>query len=430
MQNKIICRFNSKDDLDEFCIRNSLDLSCDVKEFNTINNTIKYKRSIKKRDVISEEWLEEWFDMPEYISNKQDVYAKIDFIFNDCDIELAKNMFKQNITERTKSIWYPKLIPGGYTTLRVVGGESDNKYPIYIVSKGRSTKCTTSRFLSQMETKHYVVVEPQDYDDYIKNVENDYAKVIVMDMKYKENYDCFSDLGKTSSTGPGAARNFCWDDSISKGFEWHWVMDDNANEGFFYMNNNKKQKCRTGAIFKACENFVDRYENIAIAGMNYAKFCKMSDKTPAFVMNTRIYSFLLIKNDIPYRWRGRYNEDTDLSLRVLKDGYCTVQFNAFLAGKCTTQVIQGGNTSEFYSEEGTLHKSQMLKDMHPDVSKVVWKFNRWHHQVDYSGFKQKLILKNGINKNVGINNFGMIVIDTNEENTYDTKSYLEQKYLS
>ena len=88
---------------------------------------------------------------------------------------------------------------------------------------------------------------------------------------------------------------------------------------------------------KAVENFVDRYDNIAIAGLNYSKFCKESDKTPAFVMNTRIYSFLLIRNDIPYRWRGRYNEDTDLSLRVLKDGWCTIQFNSFLAGKATTQ---------------------------------------------------------------------------------------------
>ena len=88
---------------------------------------------------------------------------------------------------------------------------------------------------------------------------------------------------------------------------------------------------------------------------------------PPFVVNTRIYSCLLIENSAPYRWRGRYNEDTDLSLRVLKDGLCTIQFNAFLCGKVTTQRMKGGNTKEFYSDEGTLPKSQMIADLHPDV---------------------------------------------------------------
>ena len=44
--------------------------------------------------------------------------------------------------------------------------------------------------------------------------------------------------------------------------------------------------------------------------------------------------------------------------------------------------------------EGTLKKSQMLVDAHPDVAKLVWKYDRWHHYVDYSPFKKnKLIYK-------------------------------------
>jgi hypothetical protein len=125
-------------------------------------------------------------------------------------------------------------------------------------------------------------------------------------------------------------------------------------------------------------------------------------------LNTRIYSCLLIDNSAPYRWRGRYNEDTDLSLRVLKDGYCTIQFNAFLAGKVTTQRMKGGNTEEFYRREGTLAKSQMLADLHPDVASVVWRFNRWHHHVDYRRFKRnKLIKKPNLTIHQKINDYGM-----------------------
>jgi hypothetical protein len=102
---------------------------------------------------------------------------------------------------------------------------------------------------------------------------------------------------------------------------------------------------------------------------------------------------LFIKNDIPYRWRGRYNEDTDLSLRVLKDGFCTFESNLFLGDKATTQRKGGGNTAEFYAEEGTSPKSQMLYDMHPDVTTLVERWGSPHHYVDYKGFTQPLLYK-------------------------------------
>lgn len=429
MRERIICRFAKEEDLIAFSKRNNFELNQNVKEFNVHTKEYVIKKSINKNAVNTKKyWETEWFNMPEYISEKQEVYAKIEFIFNYDDLELAKNIFDQNITEKTTSVWFPKLIAGQFSQHRVVGGSSQTKYPIYIVSKNRHDKCYTSQFLTQMEVKHYIVVEPQDVKLYKSVCENQYATVLELNMSYKDNYDTFDELGDTKSKGPGGARNFCWEHSMQNGYEWHWVMDDNTTEGFHYMWRNHKIKCRTGAIFRACEDFVDRYENIAIAGLNYSKFCKECDKTPAFVMNTRIYSFLLIRNDIPYRWRGRYNEDTDLSLRVLKDGWCTVQFNAFLAGKCTTQVVKGGNTEEFYAKEGTYPKSKMLEDMHPDVAKVVWKFNRWHHQVDYSGFTQKLKLKEGIERVYVENDYGMQIIKTEETNTSDNKTYLETKY--
>ena len=155
---------------------------------------------------------------------------------------------------------------------------------------------------------------------------------------------------------------------------------------------------------------MDRYENVAIAGFNYYSFCKSTEKMEPFYLNTRIYSCILIKNDIAYRWRGRYNEDTDLSIRVLKGGWCTILFNAFLAGKVTTMRMSGGNTDELYKDDGRKKMAESLVEQHPDVAKVVWKFNRWHHHVDYRQFKtNKLIKKKGIAIPKGINNYGMVL---------------------
>jgi len=219
-------------------------------------------------------------------------------------------------------------------------------------------------------------------------------------------------LGFTKSKGPGSARNFCWDNAIACGYERHWVLDDNIR-AFYRLNRNKTWETTSGTIFRCAEDFVDRYENVAISGFEYRQFTGGEKRLKgAYRLNTRIYSCLLIKNDIPYRWRGRYNEDTDLCLRALKDNWCTLLFHAFIQDKITTQKVKGGNTKDFYSVEGTYNKSKMLEDMHPDVAKVLWKFNRWHHRVDYRPFiNNKLIKKQGVNIPVGANDYGMSLIE-------------------
>jgi hypothetical protein len=262
-----------------------------------------------------------------------------------------------------------------------------------------------------MRVPYHIIVEEQERDMYAAVI--DPAKVLVLPDHYKDDYDCFDKLGRTKSTGPGPARNFAWDHSIKNGHDWHWVMDDNIRR-FFRLNKNQKVAFGDGTCFAAMEDFCLRYKNIAMAGPNYNMFAPRKAKVPPFITNTRIYSCNLIRNDTPYRWRGRYNEDTDLSLRMLKDGWVTVQFNAFLQNKINTQKVKGGNSAEFYDKEGTMPKSKMQVEMHPDVSQLTWRFGRVHHHVDYTPFrKNKLILKDGIELPDGPNDYGMrnIVVD-------------------
>lgn len=272
--------------------------------------------------------------------------------------------------------------------------------------EGPLGSCLTSSYLHLMRVPHYVVVEHAESKRYQAAL-GPLASPLVLDPAYRRDYDTFDALGDTKSKGPGPARNFAWDHSISLGARWHWVMDDNIRS-FYRLNRNTRIKVHTGAIFRAAEHFVDRYENVAMAGFHYKMFAPDRVKYPAFLLNTRIYSCNLIRNDIPYRWRGRYNEDTDLSLRILKDGWCTILFFAFLAEKIATMTMRGGNTAAFYAREGTLPKSQMLVDMHPDVARLAWKWDRWHHHVDYRPFKKnRLIRRANVIVPDGIDNFGM-----------------------
>lgn len=274
-----------------------------------------------------------------------------------------------------------------------------NKYPIYIISKGRADTRMTSKALESMNVNYNIVIEPQEYNDYSAVIDKD--KILVLP---------FSNLGQ----GSIPARNWVFEHSISIGAKRHWILDDNI-KGFIRLNKNKKNYVDNGATFKCIEDFVDRYENIAMAGMDYMYFALARVKYKPYYLNTRIYSCILLDNSIPHRWRGKFNEDTDLSLRILKDGYCTMLFKAFLCDKTTTMIMKGGNTEELYKKTDNRREfAESLMEQHPDVTKIVWRYRRWHHEVNYEPFKKnKLIKKENLNIKKGINNYGMKLIEKN-----------------
>ena len=287
-------------------------------------------------------------------------------------------------------------------------------YPVYIISKGIHETMITSRSLNRMRVPHYISVEPQDLEPYKEAVKKfKLDMVTLLELPFSNHGD-----------GPGRARNWCWDHSISIGAKKHWVLDDNIAD-FYRLHKNERIRVESGVIFKAAEDFIDRFENVPISGFQYRFFIAPNQSYPPYVKNTRIYSTLLISNDCKHRWRGRYNEDTDICLRVLKDGDCTIQFNCFLQGKAATQTVKGGNTEEFYHKEGieknhwvdgvnaegTRNKSEMLVRMHPDVARMVWRYKRWHHYVDYSPFKKnELRYKKDITIPKDVNNYGMKLV--------------------
>lgn len=54
------------------------------------------------------DWKNEWKEMPEFIQNKKDSYAKIIVRFdNEDDLQEFAKLIGQKLTNKTKSIWYP-----------------------------------------------------------------------------------------------------------------------------------------------------------------------------------------------------------------------------------------------------------------------------------------------------------------------------------
>jgi hypothetical protein len=359
---------------------------------------MKYQKPDQKGTLFNVEpdWKKEWKGMPEYQQEDLTPWQSIYVHFASLkDRQVFEELVNQKITNETKFIWFPKKNLDIVADKRYISKDELNPYyPVYIISKGRWETRLTSKALEIIGIPYYIVVEPQEYDNYAAVINP--KKILVLP---------FSNLGQ----GSIPARNWVWEHSISKGAERHWILDDNIR-AFYRRNSNLKVPIKTGNTFCAIEDFVDRYKNIAIAGMNYYMFAPNKAAYPPFILNTRVYSCILIKNDIPYRWRGRYNEDTDLSLRALKDGWCTVLFNAFLALKTTTMTMKGGNTEELYLgvEDGRLKMAQSLQEQHPDCVEITQKWGRWQHSVNYRRFKNnKLILRPGVVIPDGVDNYDM-----------------------
>lgn len=268
--------------------------------------------------------------------------------------------------------------------------DTEPRFPLYVVSYGRAESCLTARDLTRMGVPFHLVIEAEQYDEYAAEWPED--RLLVVPESYHEEYETYDDLGRSKSQGPGPARNFAWEHSMEDGYDWHWVMDDNISR-FIHYRDNLEIVAAGGGFWRAMEDFVLQYENVSMAGPRYQMFNIKRQKVPPLTFNTRIYSCNLIRNDSGYRWAGRYNEDTDLSLRMLKDGWVTLIFNLFLQKKETTQTYDGGNTANFYANEGTYPKSRMLKRQHPEVTTITKKWDRWHHHVDYGPFKQNRLVR-------------------------------------
>ena len=269
------------------------------------------------------------------------------------------------------------------------------RYPVYVISKGRSDCCLTANFLVKDQVPFHVVVEPQEADAYAAL----YGKERVLVLP-------FSNLG----LGGIPARNWVWEHAKATGAARHWILDDNMWRMRRWYKT-KRIPCSSGVGFAVAEDFTDRYENVAIAGLNYTMFGIPASKgLPPFYLNVHVYSCLLIDNALPQRWRGRYNEDTDLCLQVLAAGLCTVLINAFLVDKVPTMTMKGGNSTQLYKADGRLKMARALERMWPGVVRTGRRFKRPQHIVadSWGKFNTPLKLKPGIDlKNMAPNEYGM-----------------------
>lgn len=253
------------------------------------------------------------------------------------------------------------------------------KYPVYVPSKGRCDVCLTAKFLTHDSVPFTLVVEAPEAEQYQARFPS--ATIVVLPFV---------------NAGLIAARNFIKDHATTAGAERHWQLDDNMRQCRRWFHN-KRIRCQAGVALRVTEDFVDRYENVAIAGLNYTMFAHSHGRPPKdpFWLNCHVYSCTLIDNRLPFSWRLTYNDDTDLCLQVLAAGYCTILMNAFMVDKLQTMTVKGGNTSALYQGDGRLMMARSLERQWPGVVETKRRWRRPQHVVKdaWRKFDTQLIKK-------------------------------------
>lgn len=269
------------------------------------------------------------------------------------------------------------------------------KYPVFIPSKGRAHCMLTPKTFDASGVPYTVVVEPSQVESYTAHGYGD--KLLVL----PEN-----------GQGLVYSRNWIKDYSRGQGHERHWQFDDDIYH-FRRLYRGNKLPVTAAIALAVAEEFVDRYENIALASFNSkffvpARYGVGAKSFPPFYLNARCYTCFLVLNSLPNRWRRRYNEDTDMSLQVLADGWCTVLFNAFLMHTPETMSQKGGQTG-IYVDDGRLRMARQLESMWPGTVTVGRRHGRPQHRIqdDWRKFDTPLRKKPGVVVPDGANEFGM-----------------------
>lgn len=255
---------------------------------------------------------------------------------------------------------------------------SKSRFPVYIISKGRAFNPLTAKNLEKAGIDYLIAVEPQEKDEYVAALGE--HRILVLP---------FSNLG----LGSYPARNYCWEHAKATGHLYHWLFDDNI---LFWMKwvDGKRQKWED---IDSALCYVEQYtfkNSIDISGFEEPNFVVKPPKKP-FKHNCHVYSAMLIKNSLPYRWRLKYNEDIDLNLQVLHNGGSTASCLYYMANKVSTaDKMKGGNQTELYqgnNPKKNLLKAKMIEKVWPQYAKTVIRFGRHHHLIDWKVFNKRKI---------------------------------------
>ena len=266
---------------------------------------------------------------------------------------------------------------------------------IYIISKGRP-QCKTARTLKKINYpgKWYIVCGTNDdtVDEYMKNWGEE--KIILFDWENEvKESDLLDNFGvENMPSGAVPVRNATRKISEKLGELRHWQLDDDYTHfRIFDRVKNGFVKC-TGqsleeSLYKVAKfAFKCSLPNSGVS-LSHETHPKNSLKYARRVFNAHN---MPSNEDLFQNWRGRMNDDLVNAIEVYNSGSVEFSFKYVSITPMPTQSEQGGLT-DIYESEGTVRKTAYAILMAPHATRLIIKFGRYHHKVNWRYITPKII---------------------------------------
>jgi hypothetical protein len=267
---------------------------------------------------------------------------------------------------------------------------------IYIISKGRP-HCRTAQTLQSINYPGEWFIVCGSNDDTIEQYQKRWGKDKILIFDWHEevkNSDLLDNFGvETMSSGAVPVRNATRKIARDRGELRHWQFDDDYVS--FYLINKDLKKNHHITDGKEFEHELNKIATFAHnAKINNVGFCLGNESFPKVACKyaKRVFNAHNMPTDekLFMTWRGRMNDDLINALDVHHSGKYVMSFYYLSLILMATQKESGGNT-DIYQQSGTVRKTAYAVMIEPNATKLVIKFGRYHHAVDWKKITPKLL---------------------------------------
>lgn len=272
----------------------------------------------------------------------------------------------------------------------------DELNTIYIISKGRP-QCRTAKTLIKMNYNHPWFIVVGNNDNTLSEYETNYPDHIIVFDWYNQvkNIDTLDNFGiDNMPSGATPVRNAVREISESRGEKRHWQFDDDYDFFQIYdVSTGKNRRVCDGEEFYGCLSKISNFAYLTNSGN--AGFCQSTmegSPNKRLTYAKRVFNAHNLpsdKNSFLF-WRGRLNDDLINALEMYHNGRYEFSFKFLQLHMLDTQQEQGGLT-DIYKEQGTVRKTAYALLIAPYAVKLIIKFGRYHHRVNWKRVVPKII---------------------------------------
>lgn len=165
--------------------------------------------------------------------------------------------------------------------------------------------------------------------------------------------------------------------AMGQGYERLWLLDDDLLFSYRDWSSNRLPRLEPERIVEVRDHLetlcTDSYPMAGLRHRMFAHSCKSPLEYNKRILWTPMLHLPTFQaNNWQYKWEGDFMEDFRLQCNIVKDGYCTVTTNSYVADDALGAWRSGG-CNEYRNNAGRNKAATLLQQQYPNYITLVQK---------------------------------------------------------